>query len=164
MEINNNYNIWESIKMEAPILTPLELIHKKLWKYCDLCGEISNIKICNIRHSPSFDWHEADPFDKPSFFFCCEEHKKIWKQNSRDLDKRNIPYLAELDESMNYCEFFTRIKWNEGIYKRDNFQWEVNWLWDYKSKICRWYKEFKEAYIKHFWDFNRFKIHSRYNM
>lgn len=141
-------------------------MYKLIWdKYCSHCWIIlENKKISSVRHSPSFDWHEADPFDKPSFFFCCKEHRKEWINELRELDIKNIPYLAELDESMNYCEYFNRINWNEWIYKRDWFEFKVNWLWDYKSQLCKWYKEFKDAYILYFWDFNRFKIHNRYNI
>jgi len=71
-----------------------------------------------------------------------------------------MPYLAELDKSMNYCEYFVREKGNEWKYKRDWKEYKVSWLWDYKSTP----KRFKEWFYKEFWHNDYFKLHSRYNL
>ena len=133
-------------------------------KKCSNCYiNDSNKKIWTVRNSPNFSWDKY--VDKEyNFLFCSKECKKEWVERRRKQDLASLPYLAELDESMNYCEYFIRINWNEWIYKKDWFEYNVNWLWDYKSFNLRNAKEFKQAYINNFWNFNRFKIHNRYKI
>ena len=123
------------------------------------------MKIWTVRHPPSFDWIWKIPWEQNNFFFPSEEHKKEWISKMRKLDKESLVYLAELDESMNYCEYFNRTDWNKWEYIRDDFKFEVNWLWCYWSFHSKHsaYK-FKVEFEKHFWHFNRFYLHNRYNI
>jgi len=73
--------------------------------------------------------------------------------------KANEPFLAELDQAMNYCEYFVRDEWNDGRYIRDWKEYKVNWLWDYKTTP----DHFKEWFKKEFWHLDYFKLHNRYN-
>lgn len=130
---------------------------------CALCNkELQNTKINYLYVPVNFTWDKAEPWAKPNTFFCSEEHKQLRIKENRRKQTESLPWLAELDESMNYCEYFTRTNWNEWVYKRYNFEHKVNWLWDYKSFDIPEANNFKQAYIKHFWDFNRFKLHNRY--
>lgn len=134
-------------------------------KVCSHCGikKINN-KIHYLRQSPNFTWDKPHPWQLPSFFFCSQECKWNFIKIMKKLNTESLPYLAELDESMNYCEYFERTNWNEWIYRKDWFEFEVNWLWDYKSfnRYNKWSLNFKEAFVKYFWNFNRFKLHNRY--
>jgi hypothetical protein len=133
---------------------------------CELCDNKANHKI-NYLYSPlNFSWDKPEPWTKPNCFFCCDKHKKEYIKQVKNIQDKSKPYLAELDESMNYCKYFERTNWNEWIYKRDWFKFNVNWLWDYKSfnKYNKWSLDFKNAYEKYFWNFNRFILHSRYNI
>ena len=130
---------------------------------CEVCSKKANFKINYLYSSINFSWDKPEPWASPNCFFCSEGHKKEYIKEIKEAQDKSKSYLAELDESMNYCEFFIRENGNEWIYKKDWFEFKVNWLWDYKSQLCKWYNEFKEAYIKYFWDFNRFKLHNRYS-
>ena len=133
---------------------------------CDYCGSIlKNNKIWTIRHSPNFSWDKNPPWDLQNFFFCSNKCKSEWKKYMKKKDNDSLPYLAELDESMNYCEYFIREKWNIWTYKKEDFTYyPVNGLWDYKSFDIKEATKFKQAFIKHFWYFKWFKLHNRYNL
>jgi len=131
---------------------------------CIVCNKKANKNYFFHRHSPCLDWSKwSCPWELPSFYFCSQEHRDEFKNKTINLDKKSLPYLAYLDESMNYCEYFNRTNWNEWIYKKELFEFEVNWLWDYKNNSEK-FNNFKKAYIEHFWDFNRFNIHNRYDI
>lgn len=97
-------------------------------KYCCFsdCNKEINNKIFTTRHSPNFTWDKPAPWDKPNFFFCCQEHKNSWITYINENDKKAIPSLACMDQSMNYNQFFERINWNDWLYKRYWFEYEVS--------------------------------------
>jgi hypothetical protein len=137
---------------------------KECWKELKWKKE----KFWASRHSPNFCWDVNAPWDWNNYFFCSDGCRKKWKKDTNEMDKKNIPYLAELDEAMNYCEYFVRVRWNEWKYIRDWFEYEVNWLWDYKDVWygldyiwpIRW--DFIKAFKEYFWHSDRFVLHNRY--
>lgn len=124
---------------------------------CDYCKKECSWNIKQYFPLIDFSWIKT----KSSIgeHFCNKECK--WEFN-KYRQNVTLPALAELDESMNYCQYFTRTNWNEWIYEREGFKYNVNWLWDYKSFEIPNAKLFKAAYIKHFWNFEWFTLHNRY--
>lgn len=126
------------------------------------CWKIQNKKYNYTRSNTNFCWDKDCWNWRLVFYFCGDVCKNNYVKKINSLKKESLVALAELDESMNYCEFFNRITWNDWIYKRDWFEYSCNWLWDYKSWNTLKAKDFKLQYMKYFWDFNRFKLHNRY--
>lgn len=88
-------------------------------------------------------------------------------KNCNKTQQEAIIHLAELDQSMNYCEWFVRDNWNDGRYIRDGKEYFVNWLWDYKSwniknKYWNTMNHFIENFNRDFPDTDWFKLHNRY--
>ena len=124
---------------------------------CELCWKECSNKI-NYTYIPiNFTW-DRDNKAVPNTFFCSQQHRKDYIKEHNDLVKRSLPFLAELDQSMNYCEYFVRDKGNEGLYIRGWFKYKVNWLWDYKSTP----KSFIESFEKYFGHRDYYKLHRRY--
>lgn len=69
---------------------------------------------------------------------------------------------AELDEVMNYCKFFKRIKGNEGVYERDGKTCLVNGKWDVYHINTKELADFKNFLIKNNWLNNWFELMDRY--
>ena len=147
----------------------------RLWEEkCLFCGKDAIETISYTYIPTNFSW-DKDNTAVPNIFFCSQEHRKQRIQHHNELVKRSLPYLAELDESMNYCEWFVRDKWNDGRYVRDWFEYRVSGLWDYKTMDGFYYRwdwsegkifriDFREAFEKYFWHFNWFKLHHRYDL
>ena len=116
----------------------------------------------NIDNNFSQDWRNTDfsgiihisTHYTLKVYFC----SKVCKTKFNIKREKNKPFLAELDEAMNYCEYFQRKKWNEWFYIRDNKSYPVSWLWDYKNTPDHFYKWFRE----NFGDISHFKLHNRY--
>jgi hypothetical protein len=68
---------------------------------------------------PQRKGEELDTFD---IVFSSKEEYESWY-------KSLVIGLAELDQCLNYCKHFTRIKGNEGLYIRDGKEYPVNGTW-----------------------------------
>jgi hypothetical protein len=84
------------------------------------------------------------------------------KEEFEDWYKGLVVGLAELDEVMNYCKFFKRIKGNEGIYERDGKTCLVNGKWDVYHINTKELADFKNFLIKNNWLNNWFELMDRY--
>lgn len=73
--------------------------------------------------------------------------------------------LAELDESMNYCEYFVRESGNKGYYVREGKTFPVDGSWvgiqDFDS--CPQTQDFVIWLIQNNWREDWFKLHHRYS-
>jgi len=125
---------------------------------CNKCwNKLKNENIKQLFPLTDFSWIKTKT--KIIEYFCSKKCKTIFNKYRQEY---TTPALAELDESMNYCLYFYRKDGNNWVYIKDWFNYPVSWLWDYKSFNINWAKEFKEHYIKHFGNFNRFVLHTRY--
>lgn len=138
---------------------------ERLYTQCEHCSShLKDYTISYLYIPVNFTWDKPEPWAKPNTFFCSQECRKIWVKENKERQERSKPYLAELDQSMNYCEYFVRDNGNKGRYVRDWFEYEVNWLWDYKcfNVSHKWSLEFLEAFKKYFNHNNWFDLHHRY--
>ena len=113
--------------------------------------------------APQRGGEEIDKWDKVF------DSKELFDEWYRDLVKG----LAELDQVMNYCEYFVRTKGNEGKYIREGKEHEVNGQWDsyhiwgnamfpvltFDYKLM---ESFKKFLIENGWKDDWFKLMDKY--
>lgn len=95
---------------------------------------------------------EIDEWDK---VFESEEEFRVWY---KDL----VVGLATLDEVMNYCEYFKRIKGNIGYYERSGKKFPVDGTWTGYEINTEMMRGFKEFLIENGWLNNWWKLMKRY--
>lgn len=102
--------------------------------------------------APMRENDEIDGFDK---VFDSQADFEVWY---RDL----VAGFAELDECLNYCQYFVREKGNEGHYVRDGKSYPVNGTWTGYEMNCDFMAGFKHFLIENDFYTDWFKLHERY--
>ena len=73
-------------------------------------------------HAPKRQIGREFEFDHFDYFFSSQEEFARYK-------KKIEVELSQLDEPLNYCQFFIRENGNDGVYERDGKVCKVNGLW-----------------------------------
>jgi hypothetical protein len=119
---------------------------KYIYRYSQICFNGNGIK------APQRKDDLIDEWDK--IFDSKEDFEKWYK----DL----VINLAELDQVMNYCKYFVRLKGNNGNYVREGKTCPVNGLWDCYHINTPEMSQFNDFIIKNGWKNNWFDLMDRY--
>lgn len=135
--------LWYNTYMKA--LT-LSREGKYVYRYSPICFNGKG------ESAPQRTKDEIDAFDK---VFDSKEDFTAWH---RDLTIG----LAELDEVMNYCEYFERSNGNDGFYIREGKRFPVKGTWTGYEINCEHMLGFKNFLIENGWLKYWFKLMKRY--